>query len=415
MSNVATFPQPAPKPRRPKSAETGVERLPDGKYRVWVKVLGRAYSKRFPAESGKIERRDWRAATRTAVLIAAQKEEDEAPAPGTFAEDVHTYLAQVRTMPTFVQRERHLREWLAALGPDRTRASITPADIRTVLQRLRAGGRPVVRYARDGEGRSVREIAKHQAYSASACNHRRTALMHFFTILDGKHAANPVRQVDKFREPDPEPRGLPMDTVARLLEAMGATKNRARAAVLAYTGIPHIQIEQIAESHVDEAARQVYVLGRMKGRGTKARIVRLLPDGLEAFKLMKRYEAWGEFSRSHFLTAVHRACRKIGILEIRPYDLRHSFGTAAYKAGGDIGAVQKLLGHTSTKMTQRYTLGADDARITATLDALAAQLTGQAGTKAGRSTAGKQTNQSNQTNRGRTARRAPRRPAAARQ
>jgi integrase len=167
------------------------------------------------------------------------------------------------------------------------------------------------------------------------------------------------------------------------------SKARARAAVLAYTGIPPIQIAHITEAHFDEAARQVYVLGRLKGQGTKARIVKLLPDGVAAFKLMKRLDAWGEFSRSYFAIAITRACAAIGIPKIRPYDLRHSFGTAAYKAGGDIGAVQKLMGHTTTKMTQRYTLGADDARITATLDALAAQLAPQAGTTAGRSQAGK--------------------------
>src|SRR6185295_12121548 len=42
--------------------------------------------------------------------------------------------------------------------------------------------------------------------SPSAVNKRRTALQHLFTVLDGKSAPNPVKNVPKFREPDPRTR-----------------------------------------------------------------------------------------------------------------------------------------------------------------------------------------------------------------
>ena len=50
---------------------------------------------------------------------------------------------------------------------------------------------------------------------------------------------------------------------------------------------------------------------------------------------------------------------------VRPYDLRHSYGTAMYRLTGDEHAVQQLLGHAKIEMTHRYTLGGVDARLRA--------------------------------------------------
>jgi integrase len=48
---------------------------------------------------------------------------------------------------------------------------------------------------------------------------------------------------------------------------------------------------------------------------------------------------------------------------LRPYDLRHSFGSAVYAATGDLRAAQQLLGHASQRMTDRYTLSAVPERL----------------------------------------------------
>jgi integrase len=47
----------------------------------------------------------------------------------------------------------------------------------------------------------------------------------------------------------------------------------------------------------------------------------------------------------------------------RPYDLRHSFLTEAYRVSRDIRATQELALHTDVRMTRRYTLGAVDERL----------------------------------------------------
>jgi len=43
------------------------------------------------------------------------------------------------------------------------------------------------------------------------------------------------------------------------------------------------------------------------------------------------------------------------------HDLRHTFATNALKGGADIVTLSKLLGHSSLKMTLRYSHVTDDA------------------------------------------------------
>ena len=52
-----------------------------------------------------------------------------------------------------------------------------------------------------------------------------------------------------------------------------------------------------------------------------------------------------------------RAAERIGLRGVRPYDLRHSYGTALYRAAGDTRLVKDVLGHSDSRMTERYTLG----------------------------------------------------------
>ena len=42
---------------------------------------------------------------------------------------------------------------------------------------------------------------------------------------------------------------------------------------------------------------------------------------------------------------------------MRPYDLRHSYGAALNRLAGDTRLVKDVLGHSDTRMTERYTLG----------------------------------------------------------
>lgn len=327
-------------------AETGIAHSPFG-WRAFIRVRGRLYSKRFPPDATITELRDWRAATRTDVLRAALG----AVPTGTLADDVETYLRAVKTMPTYDEREHHLALWLAVLGRQRTRQSLTSAEIRGALQQWRLAGR------HDGG-----------PLSESACNHRRTALMHFFSVLNGKSGANPCRDVPRFREPDPTPRGLTYAQLRKVFTAMADSKTKARVMVMAYTGLPNSTLARLRPTDLDPKAKTLLVPRRRKGAGTQTRVLPLMPEAVAAFKLLTRWDGWGPFSRSSLRKALHRACVTAKVQKIRPYDLRHSFGAAIYAATGDIAAAQALLDHSDPKQTRRYTLKAQGARMKAALE-----------------------------------------------
>lgn len=276
---------------------------------------------------------------------------------GKFEDDARAYLESVKAMPTYVERVRHIEEWIAVFG-DTLRDAITGDDIRATLNRWRTEPRTVTVTRRiTTKAPRTRELV----LSASAVNKRRTALQHLFTVLDGKAAPNPVRDVPKFREPDAQPKGVPYTIIRAIFAAMPDTVSRARLMVIAYTGIPHAQLAQIQPEDVQGST--VKVQGRRKGKGTALRIVPLSPDGVRAFKAMARTDAWGLFSRSSLRQALRRACMALGLPMLTPYDLRHSFGTEVYRTSGDMRATQVLMGHSSPTLTHRYTLAAVDQRV----------------------------------------------------
>jgi integrase len=77
-----------------------------------------------------------------------------------------------------------------------------------------------------------------------------------------------------------------------------------------------------------------------------------------------------------------------GDLELRTYDLRHSFATALYAADGDLGATQELMIHADARTTKRYALGSVNPRALLAMARFEAATsttppTGRGGTRSG--------------------------------
>ena len=137
-------------------------------------------------------------------------------------------------MVSYQERERNIGLWIDEFG-SRRRNSITTQEIAVVLQR----------WEREG-------------YAASTLNHRRGALMHVWSRLDGKNVDNPVVRIPRYKEPEPEPRGLSWEEVDRIFAAMpdkgqpvagrtldDASKTKARLAAIAFTGLTQAQLKRL--------------------------------------------------------------------------------------------------------------------------------------------------------------------------
>jgi integrase len=170
------------------------------------------------------------------------------------------------------------------------------------------------------------------------------------------------------------------------------TKIRLR--VMAWTGLPHMQLERLRQRDVDFVGQRIFLLPRRKGKGADGVWLPLVPPALEALRAYAAAGLWEQdFSRSAMrmtwrrtvqrtrrqVEAEARAANDPTVLEAfdaaippgcRPYDLRHSFLTAAYAASGDHRAVSELGQHASLETTKRYTRGAVSARTAAVVEAL---------------------------------------------
>jgi integrase len=321
-----------------KSFGTSTAKLPRGitrsakGWRLCVQVQGRQYRKRFPPSTSQ--------QTVEAALLKARQRQPagrQSQKPDTFAADVTRYLSDHYAGNAGLdERTRHLALWRSALGDDTRRDDITRDDVARVLNGWRQLG-----------------------LAADTCNKRRTALLALYHALDGKGGSNPVRDIPKFRAPDPLPRGLAYSLIEKAFAKMPSCKTKARLQVLAYTGMRAGQLMKLKPEHWDHRRHVLTVPGTTKGRGTKPYVVPLSPQATAALKAFDTLEAWGVFTRAPMARRWRDAATKAKLPpDTVPYDLRHSFGTQVYRKTGNLKAAKDLLGHSSLRVTERYTLAA---------------------------------------------------------
>lgn len=294
---------------------------------------GRLRSKRFPPDA-LFEARRWREEIN--VRVRLKLEPDTPAAEGSFAADARVYLDAVKGMTSISDRRRDVQYWIDAFG-DRPRQTITSVQIRQQLETWRVDHKR----------------------AASTLNHRRTALMHLFRVLDGKAAINPVADVPKYAEPRHAALVYSPAEIRRVLARIDDPRARRIFAVFAWTGWPYAQIAKLTKADLSKLSEGLArVTPRRKGAGASGRWLPLLPPAIAALKALEIPDDMQGMHRKTLWVAWTRACKDAGLTPCRPYDLRHAFGTLIAKETHDARAVYELMLHADPKQALRYTEGA---------------------------------------------------------
>ncbi len=322
--------------------------------------------KRFPLETDLREIQRWQLTTRATLIGDRPLKADR----GTLAHAVPRYLSTL-TGRRLKDARALLQHWIDSPLGRQPRTAITRAMVLSQLAAWETAG-----------------------VAASSINHRLLELRALFRELDAEETSpyNPTLDIRKRREPEPAPRAVSYDILEAIIAYMPdrgravtagdarptASQTKARARVMAYTGLPPAQVMKIQPGHVDWQAGTLHVTPRRKGKGTKGRTIPLLPQAVDALTWFFACGATGPYSTSAFYKSWKVAQRRlvkelqrlakaqghdprsIVLPAIRPYDLRHSWGTEAMKRTSNLLGVQTLMLHARVSTTERYLKSALD-------------------------------------------------------
>ena len=179
----------------------------------------------------------------------------------------------------------------------------------------------------------------------------------------GRREGDPTADIPTVPQGRPLPKSpLSEDELRRLLAQAGSVRNRAVLLVLMATGIQIGELAGVARDDIDWARATVLV----HGKGGKDRFVALSPNVLQALRdyvgeregavwVRADSRAHGEpIKRESLWRIINEIGKRAGVSKCYPHRFRHTFAHLFLSTGGDAGALQSSLGHTSLTMTLLY-------------------------------------------------------------
>ncbi|MHB9133312.1 MAG: tyrosine-type recombinase/integrase [Armatimonadota bacterium] len=268
---------------------------------------------------------------------------------------------------------RVLADWFLA---DCTARNLQPRTVQfyrlKLLYLLTAAGD---RAANDITTHQLRLLVQHYwsqgKWGVGNMNHTITTWKVFFNFLEqeGILTDNPSRRIEKLKGEQRIPEPYSEEEMRRFLAAVGTgfvgARDKAMLLVLLDTGIRAGEFLHLTTEDVDFTLCQL----RVFGKGRKERMVPFSPPVRRALlKYLAFRQAlkpmvsalWlsdeGEPSTEWSLVGrLRQLAKKAGVSKAHMHRFRHTFASLYIANGGNPAHLQRLLGHTSAAMTQRYT------------------------------------------------------------
>ena len=160
------------------------------------------------------------------------------------------------------------------------------------------------------------------------------------------------------------PKYIPDGDVRKLEEAIDTQDYQLRLAVnlMLHSGLRVSEVAKLKFTDINTDTMHLFVRG---GKGNKDRLMPYDEEAADLFEILRRKpdDGWyvilsptgGHYSSRQIERWIKDLKNKAGITrDCTPHTLRHTFAVRYLKAGGNIRALQKLLGHSSLTTTQVY-------------------------------------------------------------
>ncbi len=177
-----------------------------------------------------------------------------------------------------------------------------------------------------------------------------------FMIQSEYMTSDPTKGISPIKVDKKAPVYLTQSEIEGLVNTAIDPRDSLIVKMLYATGVRISELVNIKKTDIDFDRNTIKVFGK----GAKERIV-IIPAGLSS-TLRTYCEPLNDHNRLFELTTrtVQRDIKILGARagitkHVTPHKLRHSFATHMLQNGGNVVAIQKLLGHTSLNTTQIYT------------------------------------------------------------
>jgi integrase/recombinase XerC len=283
--------------------------------------------------------------------------------------------------------------WLDALAHERRLSALTveayERDTRQFLQFLaRHAAGPArmsdIRQLRPADLRAFLASRRKDGAGARTLGRGLAGLRSFLRHLEKKGMVNAAgsRAVRSPKQPKSLPKPLSADQAILVSSDHGqlaeepwiAARNAALLGLLYGSGL---RISEALSLRKTDFFPEDAATLRIIGKGNKTRVVPLLAAAREGVEAYMKLCPWpitadgslfvgargGPLQPAIIQREMQKMRSALGLPETAtPHALRHSFATHLLSAGGDLRAIQELLGHASLSTTQVYT-GVDAARL----------------------------------------------------
>jgi integrase/recombinase XerD len=279
------------------------------------------------------------------------------------------------SMSTTASQRDLIREYLTYIQVEKGLARHTLESYRGDLARLERwankDGKPVAELTRPDLRKWIAQLSREGLAPSSVARAVSAARGFFrFLMLDGHIRNHPAEDLDTQQKYSYLPKFLTEEEIDRLFATTDISteegiRDRAMLELMYAAGLRVSELVSLKQSEVDLHSGVV----NCHGKGSKERRV---PVGKSAIHWLQRYASikaqYGKSPYPHLFlsrgkpltrqlawTMIKTYAAKIGLENVSPHTLRHSFATHLLQHGADSRSVQALLGHSDISTTQIYT------------------------------------------------------------